>query len=439
MKYALSPLAVALGASAAVLKRSDCCFQLTASGGASGSVGQLNDGQNRVGGDYSPATYCLNNGAITDKNGRGCILTPPTTQFQCDEGASPTPGFSIGENGEVTYNGSTKFYACPAADGEYNIYTKEVENQDKCVEITLSTEGGKCASGGGGGQPSTPAASTPVASTPVPVTPSSAPPAPSTPVASQPPAVSTPEGVTSTLTQYTTECPTPESSAPPAPSTPAPVSPPPVESSPAAGPTPSNTQPSPESPPATTLQSATTPAGTPPSTPSSGSGSACPTDLAGDYQYPHLIVPVNASTPSQSFGTQYFGEVGTSPKVCSLFNFDIPDSYAGSTCSAVFLLPQKEELETSNYTLTPASGGKVTFEELAKPADQTTSWDSVPEKKQDLGSYDIAAGTRFVVATGECAAGQTVAYEMCAEGGDLSFEWFQDWNPSPIGLFVRKC
>lgn len=427
MKYALSPLAFTLGASAAVLKRSECCFQLTASGGASGSVGQLDDGQNRVGGGYQAATYCLNNGGITDSNGRGCILTPPTTQFQCDEGASPTTGFSVGENGQVTYKGNTQFYACPADEGEYNIYTEPVDDQDKCVEITLSTEGGKCASGSG-------QASTPVASTPVPVSPSSAPPAPSTPVASSPEAVTT-----MTQTHYTTTCPTSESSAPPVASTPAPV----VSSY-------ASTLPPVESPPATTLTHTTSHTQTATSvysvtstaagTPSTPTGSACPTDLAGDYQYPHLIVPVNASTPSQSYGTQYNGQISTSPQICTLFNFDIPQSYAGSACSAVFLLPHKDELETSDYDLTPASGGSVSFAQLAAPADQTTAWDSVPAKKQDLGEFDIAAGTRFVVATAECQAGQTVAYEMCAQqGGDLSFEWFQDWNPSPIGLFVRKC
>jgi hypothetical protein len=74
-------LALASGASAFVLPRGDgCCFEVTASGGKSGTVGQLGDGQNRIGGGLAPATYCINNGGITDANGRGCILTPPTTQ-----------------------------------------------------------------------------------------------------------------------------------------------------------------------------------------------------------------------------------------------------------------------------------------------------------------------------------------------------------------------
>ncbi|KAH7039518.1 ubiquitin 3 binding protein But2 C-terminal domain-containing protein [Macrophomina phaseolina] len=478
MKYAFSPL------------RSDCCFQLTASGGASGTVGQLNDGQNRVGGDYDAAKYCINsNGGITDSNGRGCILTPPTTQFQCDEGASPTTGFSIGQGGEVTYNGSTQFYACPAADGEYNIYTKPVEGQDKCVEITLSTSG-KCASGGQQESSSAPALSTTAQS--------SAPVQSSTPVASAPPAStpspvapsSSPEPVTSVVvTQTTTECPTTSGAAStPVPSAPAPEhsssaaslpppvqSPPPVPSSEQSPPPAATTPASPEHTTLTTTQAASThtsvesvtvptpspsapapsqPAGTPsssavesqhssaptpagtPTPSSSGSGQACPTDLAGDYQYPHLIVPVNASTPSTAYGTQYNGAISTTPQVCSLFNFDIPSDWSGSTCSSIFLLPQKAELETSDYTL--AGTGEAVFKSLKEAASESTSWENKPQVEAELGAWGIESGTRFVVKSGECEAGKTAAVEVCAQGG-LALEWFQDWNPSPIGLFVRRC
>ena len=68
---------VAGASAAAVPPAGSCCFQLTAAGGKAGTVGQLGDGQNRVGGSYPPATYCIKNGAITDAHGRGCILTPP--------------------------------------------------------------------------------------------------------------------------------------------------------------------------------------------------------------------------------------------------------------------------------------------------------------------------------------------------------------------------
>jgi hypothetical protein len=114
MKYAAASLAFALSASAAILPRKPYTFTLTASGGQSGIVGQLDDGQNRVGGGHPTGTYSISNGQITDAQGRGCILTPPTSQFQCDDGASPTGGFSI-NNGQVEYNGSPTFYACPVS------------------------------------------------------------------------------------------------------------------------------------------------------------------------------------------------------------------------------------------------------------------------------------------------------------------------------------
>lgn len=68
--------ALAAGANALVPRGSTCCFGLTASGPASGTVGQLSDGQNRLGGGLAPAQFCIDSaGGITDGNGRGCILT----------------------------------------------------------------------------------------------------------------------------------------------------------------------------------------------------------------------------------------------------------------------------------------------------------------------------------------------------------------------------
>ena len=82
------------------------CFHLTAYGGPGGSVGQLGDGQNRIGDDsLQEGQYCIgSNSGLTDSEGRGCILTPPTTQLQCDKGAKPTPGFSVGGNGTISHN-----------------------------------------------------------------------------------------------------------------------------------------------------------------------------------------------------------------------------------------------------------------------------------------------------------------------------------------------
>ncbi|KAJ5604342.1 hypothetical protein N7510_009496 [Penicillium lagena] len=77
MKNFVTLAAFAASTNALVGRSSTCCFHLTASGGVSGSVGQLNNGQTRVGDNtLSPAQFCLNssNGTIADSKGRGCII-----------------------------------------------------------------------------------------------------------------------------------------------------------------------------------------------------------------------------------------------------------------------------------------------------------------------------------------------------------------------------
>lgn len=76
MKNFATLAAFAAGGNALVSRADSCCFHLTASGAASGTVGQLGDGQNRLGGGLSAASFCIDsNGAITDSSGRGCVVT----------------------------------------------------------------------------------------------------------------------------------------------------------------------------------------------------------------------------------------------------------------------------------------------------------------------------------------------------------------------------
>lgn len=90
-------------------------------------------------------TDCL---GITDDSGRGCILTPPTTQWQCDAGASPNSSFSVGCDGKLQYQGKPDFWACPTNDnGGYNVYSEKLPDQPSCVAITLSADNNDCKSG----------------------------------------------------------------------------------------------------------------------------------------------------------------------------------------------------------------------------------------------------------------------------------------------------
>ncbi|KAI9816030.1 MAG: hypothetical protein M1827_002022 [Pycnora praestabilis] len=327
----VTALAFAAGGQALIAGRSNCCFYLAATGGVSGTVGQLSDGQNRIGGNLSEGQYCIDsNGGLTDQNGRGCILTPPTTQFQCDTEASPTSGFSVGCTGQLSSNGNGNFYVCPTGEnGEGNIYTESIPNQN-CVEISLSAD--SCQSG----------------------------------------------------------CPALSVTA---------VAP---SASPSAAP--------------------------------QASTAACPAALSGAYEYPHLIVPVNSASPNQAYGTSYNGTVTST--ISSIFNFDIPSSDSGKTCSLVFLFPTQSNLQTSSFTF--SGNGGIDFSLLSGNANPQTTYSNAPKVSTDYGVTTVAPGNDYTIATFNCPAGQTVSYKLSASG-DTSLYYFQDYNPSPIGLYITKC
>ncbi|KAL3473580.1 ubiquitin 3 binding protein But2 C-terminal domain-containing protein [Aspergillus californicus] len=565
--------AFAAGTNALVPRQNGCCFHITASGDASGSIGQLGDGQNRIGGGLTPAQYCIDSdGSITDNSGRGCILTPPTTQFQCDQGAKPTPGFSINSNGEIEYNGSTDFVACETGEnGGLNLYTTpDSSDVTGCRSVTLNTDGcsGQGSGSGGSGSSSAPGmpssaatvgSSTAPAGSPTPSTPGQGGgqgPGTSGGPGGEGPGTTAPGGGSSTATipvvspspsspgegpggggggegpgpGSTTVIPVVTPSSSPSPSGPGgdsgqgsgdcddcqvtstivntvtvpctsgtPVAPGPGETGPGGGggggggggpqPTapgstgpsgpgetgpsgpgstgpggggggPSSTGPSGpgstgpfgpgETGPSTTGPSgpgetgpgggggSETPSGTqPPSseTPQpSSSGGSCPTDLSGDYEFPHLIIPVDSSSPNTAAGTQFNGSV--SDTVSTIFNFDIPQSDAGKTCSLVFLFPKQEDLETSAFTF--SGDGKVQFGALESPASESTTYNNAPAVSQDYGEFTISPGNSYSVSSFECPAGQAVGFEMTSSGS-TNLEFFEDYNPSPLGLYITVC
>ncbi|KAI4112849.1 MAG: hypothetical protein LQ338_008263, partial [Usnochroma carphineum] len=141
--------------------------------------------------------------------------------------------------------------------------------------------------------------------------------------------------------------------------------------------------------------------------PSSTTGS-CPTVLTGDFQYPHLIVPVDKSQPNTAANTGYNGHF--SPTISSIFNFDVPPSYEGRTCTLFFLFPNRESLQTSNYTLS-GSGG-IDVARLTSPATSETTYNNQSPVNVTLGSVaDLQAGNSYSIASGSCLAGLRVAYK----------------------------
>jgi glucan endo-1,3-beta-D-glucosidase len=157
--------------------------------------------------------------------------------------------------------------------------------------------------------------------------------------------------------------------------------------------------------------------------------------LNGPYEFPHLIVPVDSANPSKAYGTSYNGTIN--PSVSSIFNFDIPASYAGKTCSLVFLFPELSQLETSSYSFNNQGG--LAISGLVSPATEQTTFDSIPASNGQVGSIgSVVPGNGYSILTQECPAGQRVSFKFSSVGG-LDVNFFQDYNPSPLGVYVTVC
>ena len=159
------------------------------------------------------------------------------------------------------------------------------------------------------------------------------------------------------------------------------------------------------------------------------SSSNCPAALQGNWQFPHLIVPVNSEAPTVAFGMSYNGTV--SPAISTVFDFDIPDSYAGLTCSLIFLFPT-----TSSYTFSGQGGLTVT--RLSSPATESTTYDTLPSGTTVGGVSLISPGNSYVFTNQPCAAGQSIGYEVSAMG-NVYLDYFQNYDQPPIGIYVVAC
>jgi hypothetical protein len=460
--------------------------------------------------------------------GSDCFLAP-TTQFQCDLGAKPIPGFSINSQGELEYKGDSSFIACETGqNGGMNIYTENSTDVTQCVDVTLNAD--SCAGAGAGGGAGGPGAGPSGTASAVPSGPSGVPGHPgagpsgtsgvpggpgvgpsgpsggaggpgsdtipgstslvsvATPSSSAPgagggggggggamtgsPGAESSAGgagggfkTTIRTTETVTVCPTAGGQ----PSGPIAGGGGAASTGPGAGGAPSGT---PSGPVAGGGGAATSPgaggapgtptgpgaggqatspgAGAQPTGPGAGGGgpsgpggggqpsgpgaggaggeASCPidSDLSGDYEFPHLIIPVDSSAPNKAPGTALNGTV--TDTVSTIFNFDIPKSDAGKTCNLVFLFPEQHELETSAFSF--SGNGKIDFAKLSGDATQSTCYSNRPEVAKDYGVTKVSPGNSYLIATFSCPAGETVSFEM-SDAGTTELEYFQDYNPKP--------
>ena len=185
----------------------------------------------------------------------------------------------------------------------------------------------------------------------------------------------------------------------------------------------------------TTLATITTTSVLPAASASGASASGCPATLSGTHEFPHLIVLVNKDSPTTASGDSYNGTFSST--VSSIFNFDIPESDSGKTCSLVFLLPTLSEMISSAFSLSGSGGLDVA--QLKSPATEQTSYSTIPNVEKDLGGpTSITPGNEYVIASGSCAAGQTVSYAVSATGS-LALNYFQDSVAAAIGFYITVC
>lgn len=86
-------------------------------------------------------------------------MTAPTTQLQCDEGVTATPGFSVNSQGKLEYHNSPDFIACATGENAgMNVYTTPNKmDVTGCVNVQMSAD--SCSGTGGPGPGSSPAPS----------------------------------------------------------------------------------------------------------------------------------------------------------------------------------------------------------------------------------------------------------------------------------------
>lgn len=95
-------------------------------------------------------------------------------------------------------------------------------------------------------------------------------------------------------------------------------------------------------------------------------------------------------------------------------------------------------METSDFTIEPHGPVSLDFSYLESAPADGTSYSSRPTVSKDLGRFDFEESDKHVIATFDCQSSDKIGVEV--KGVDsTTFEWFQDYNPEPIGCYINIC
>jgi hypothetical protein len=160
--------------------------------------------------------------------------------------------------------------------------------------------------------------------------------------------------------------------------------------------------------------------------------SSCPADLNGDFTAPQYIVPVDSANPDKAFGTQYDGNVSST--VSTIFQFNVPSSYSGKTCSVIMLLPNTENVQQFS------GDGVLNFALMQNLVNlQSTTWNSKGPVKANHGNLTVKEGNNYVVNSFPCTAGYQLPYQVSSATGKTNVTFFEETAAPPTGLYVRAC
>lgn len=166
----------------------------------------------------------------------------------------------------------------------------------------------------------------------------------------------------------------------------------------------------------------------------------CRADLPPQLLNLTLMVPVSAKNPATAYGSTE-NPKATADDFCTIFTFEIPPDPIYKYCQFEFFFPTSAQLAASSSAepsnLSYSGGGHFVFAffKFSTGATTETTWDTQPHRanRQDV-ERTMTPGHVYAVSYEGCGyRPERTSMMLCSK--DTSFEYFQRYNPCPIGLY----
>lgn len=154
------------------------------------------------------------------------------------------------------------------------------------------------------------------------------------------------------------------------------------------------------------------------------------------FDYPHLMIPISSSHPNIAYPNTLTPNISAND-MSVVFNFDVPEERSGQMCTWQFLFPQQNQLSTSYFKLIGFGTFHFSLSALGNGAIAgTTTFNNQPLQANPHGfpcSVSMQPGNAYTVGSSLCVPG---LISLTMSSTDSHLEWFEDYNPCPIGLYM---